>query len=109
MPLDPTKVQQATVAMGATGKSELVGPDTVNGVATMKYKMTSPDNKVYWFWVDPVAKVPVKMAADDGSVTVVWKDYKPGPQDASLFEPPADYQVMQMPSAAGGAPASAPT
>jgi hypothetical protein len=36
-------------------------------------------------------------------VTILWKNYKAGPQDAALFEPPADYKVMTMPALPGGA------
>jgi len=90
---------------GPQGKFEVVGPDTVEGVACTKYKVTSKDGKVFFYWIDTAAKAPVKMTADDGSVTIVWKNYKSGPQDASLFEPPADYQMVSMPSMPGAPPA----
>ena len=99
MPYDPEKYKKMMVASsGPQGKFELVGPDTVEGVVCTKYKVTSDkDNKVFFFWTDS-GKAPVKMAAEDGSVTILWKNYQAGPQDPALFEPPADYQIMQMPA-----------
>jgi hypothetical protein len=44
--------------------------------------------------------VAVKM---NPPVTMLWKNYKAGPQDPALFEPPADYKVMTMPAMPGGA------
>ena len=86
------------------GTTVLVGPEVVDGTATLKYKMTNKDNKVFYIWVDAVKQVPVKMTAEDGSFTSLWKNYTTGPQTASLFEPPAGYQVMSMPSSGGGFP-----
>lgn len=99
MAYDPDKVkQQLTGAAGPQGKAELVGPDAVENVACTKYKVTSDNGKVYFFWVDTTNKVPVKMAAEDNSVLVLWKNYHAGPQDPALFELPADFKVMPMPS-----------
>jgi hypothetical protein len=105
MSIDPEKMKQKMpTTMAGDGKFDLVGPDTVDGVACLKYKMTAAkDNKVFYWWISIDAKIPVKMAADDGSITLVWKNYKAGPQDPSLFEVPAGYQVMEMPSMPGGA------
>ncbi|HEY0256291.1 MAG TPA: DUF4412 domain-containing protein [Candidatus Methylacidiphilales bacterium] len=105
MPYDPAKFSQQMTSSGPEGKFESIGSDTVDGVACTKYKITSKDNKVSFMWVDAAKKTPVKLAAEDNSYTILWKNYKVGPQDASLFEPPADFQVMKMPAAA---PASAP-
>lgn len=105
---DPTKMDNASaVVNGPKGKFELVGPDSVDGVAATKYKVTS-DGKVSYFWIDTTTKNPLQMAAEDGSYTVRWKNYKPGPQDASLFEPPAGYQVMNVPSGMGAPGGGAP-
>ena len=104
MPLDADKISAVTaVTSGENAKVETVGPDAVDGVPCTKYKMTTKDNRVLFWWVNSATKTPVQMAADDGSFTLAWKNYKVGPQDASLFEPPKDYQMMQMPGAPGGA------
>jgi hypothetical protein len=101
MPYDPDKMRQQGIgATAPQGKTELVGPDTVDGVVCKKYKVTSDkENKVFYFWTDAATKTPVKMTAEDGSMTILWKNYKSGPQDAALFEVPAGYQVMQVPAA----------
>ena len=49
------------------------------------------------------AEAPVKMMADDKSYTMYWKNYKAGPQDASLFEVPKDFKVMGIPGSSGPA------
>ncbi len=109
-PLDDATAGKLQAAVGGgSAKFDLVGPETVDGTPCIKYKMTAgTDPKVFYWWVNPATNSPVKMAADDGSLTVNWKNYKAGPQDASLFEPPAGYQVMQMPAGmgmpGGGAP-----
>jgi hypothetical protein len=92
----------AGAGFGPEGKFELIGPEAVDGVACTKYKVTPAKTKqVFFFWLDPVRKIPVEMAAVDGSLTVKWKNFVPGIQDASLFEPPAGYQVMDMPDGMG--------
>jgi len=100
MPLSDAKAKQAAAAAGGgNAKFELVGPDTVDGTATTKYKMTTDNStKVFFWWINPATHSPVKMAADDGSVTMSWKNYKTGAQDPALFQPPSGYQVMQMPA-----------
>lgn len=103
MPYNPDKLKGTTTAsFGPEGKFDLIGPDTVDGVACTKYKVTSDkDKQVCYFWVDVAHKLPVQMAAADASLTAKWKNYKVGPQDAALFEPPTGYQVMPMPSLPG--------
>jgi outer membrane lipoprotein-sorting protein len=98
-PYDPDKFKgNSGTSFGPEGKFELIGPDTVDGTACTKYKVTSDKTKqIFYFWLDVARKVPVQMAAADGSITVKWKNYKVGPQDAALFEPPVGYQVMAMP------------
>ncbi len=101
---DPTKSigQKAEAAYGPEGKFELIGPETVDGVACTKYKVTSDKNQqVFFFWFDTAKKLPVEMAAADASMTVKWSNYSPGPQDPALFEVPTGFQVMQMPAGMG--------
>ena len=102
-PYNAEKYKKLMVATsGPDGTVEVVGPDTVDGVACTKYKITSKDGKVSFFWNDASTKAPVKLAADDGSYTILWTNYKAGPQDPSLFEPPAGYQTIPMPSGMPG-------
>ena len=100
MPLSDDKVKQVTAATGGgNAKFEVVGPDTVDGTACTKYKMTTDSStKDFFWWINPATHTPVKMAADDGAVTVAWKNYKSGAQDPALFTPPTGYKVIQMPA-----------
>ena len=103
---DPSKSigQKSEAAYGPEGKFELIGPETVDGIACTKYKVTSDKTKqqVFFFWLDAAKKVPVEMAAIDGSMNVKWSNYTSGPQDPALFEPPTGYTVMPMPAGMGG-------
>jgi len=104
MDYDPAKFMKGktAAAFGPLGQFELIGPETVDGVPTTKYKVTSDTTKdVFFFWLDTTHKVPVEMASADSSFTVKWKNYKAGPQDASLFEVPSGYQIMPMPDMRG--------
>ena len=105
MPLDPEKIKRVMpLGSGGDGKIETVGPDTVDGVAATKYKMTTGEGKVNFLWVDAARRFPVKIASEDGSFTILWKNFQVGPQDAALFEPPSGYQVMNMPAMPGVPP-----
>jgi len=97
LPLTDKMMEQINAASGDEGKFDPVGPETMDGVACTKYKVTSKDNKVFYWWVNTATKATVKIAADDGSLTLNWKNYKAGPQDPALFEPPKDYQIAEMP------------
>lgn len=107
MPYDPTRFQGAEASFGPSGKFEVVGPESSDGIPCTKYKVTTDtDKKVYYFWLDLEHKVPVRMEAEDHAVIVKWRNYKAAPQDSALFDPPGNYQVMPMPQVPGmpGAP-----
>ena len=102
LPYNPGKMKRYNpLASPEDIKIELVGPDTVDGTAGTKYKMTNKDGKVFFMWLDAAKQVPIKMVAEDGSVTIVWKNVVMGPQNPSLFEVPAGYAVIAMPQAGG--------
>jgi cytochrome oxidase Cu insertion factor (SCO1/SenC/PrrC family) len=100
MPYDPAKSnQEVAAATGLDGAYVKVGATVINGTPCTEYKLTSKQNKVYEVWVDDAQKIPVKMVAEDHSFSMFFRNYKVGPQDPLLFEPPsAGYQVMTMPS-----------
>jgi hypothetical protein len=115
MPYDPAQMQKAMAQTYMTGKFDLIGPDTVNGVACTKYK-TVVANQTLVMWMDNAKKIPIMATALDGSVTILFSNFKEGPQDPALFEPPTGYQVVPMPTIPGmpppapaPAPAPAPT
>jgi hypothetical protein len=100
MPLSDALAQRAAAATGGSGaKLDVIGPDTVDGTPCTKYKMTTSNpTKVFFFWINTAANTPVKVVAEDGSMTATCKNYKAGAQDPSLFTPPAGYKVIQMPA-----------
>jgi hypothetical protein len=98
MPYDRSKFKNPGAALLNT-KFDLVGPETVEGILCNKYQGVTPDKKSYFLWADAVRKIPVKMTAEDGSFTVLWKNYQTGPQDPTLFVVPSGYQTINMPSA----------
>ena len=106
MPYDPERFKDdASSGLGPKGKFDLIGPDGVDGIACTKYKVTPESGKeVFFFWLDAAKKVPVQMTDEAGTLKVRWKNFKAGPQDASLFEVPAGFKLMplKMPDAAGG-------
>lgn len=100
--------QQAQQQSGSPNDVEIteVGSDTVEGIATTKYKMIMKDGSAGGFlWVTPEGiTVKMDMLSKDGRAknrtTVTLKNLVIGPQDAALFDPPADYKAM--PSFGGG-------
>ena len=83
-----------------------VGSDSIEGIAATKYKMIMKDGSAGGFlWITPEGiTVKMDMLSKDGRdknrTTVTLKNLVIGPQDAALFDPPADYKAM--PSFGGG-------
>lgn len=77
-----------------------VGSDSVEGIAATKYKMIMKDGSAGGFlWITPEGiTVKMDMLSKDGRdknrTTVTLKNLIIGPQDAALFDPPADYKAM---------------
>ncbi|KPK41932.1 MAG: hypothetical protein AMJ78_04190 [Omnitrophica WOR_2 bacterium SM23_29] len=77
----------------------LIGREVIDGRAVDKYRIvtavamgaTEMKSTMYQ-WFAPDLGFPVKMAAEDGSWTVEYKNIRLGGQAASLFEVPAGYQ-----------------
>jgi hypothetical protein len=88
-------------------ESSRVGEETVNGVPATKYKviMQAPDGAkmggFHWLSKDSIALKADMIAVDQGSKTRLkfeLSDLRVGRQDPSLFEVPAGYSKMDMPS-----------
>lgn len=81
-----------------------LGTETVNGRVCDKYQGTSSDGKITTTgWIDQKLHFPIKAVSSDGSTFDVT-NVKEGKPDASLFQPPAGYQKMDIPSMGGGRP-----
>lgn len=92
---DPTAVLRDDKA-----KREYLGKETIKGQDCEKYRVTTEKSSTL-FWVTSDGKKPVRAVNEDSKVTMDWDKFERGPQDASLFEPPADYQKMAMPAMPG--------
>ncbi len=92
-----TTDEDAMAAYGASSKMELVAEENVGGVDCIKYRIPTGSELTHFMWINKKTKLPVKMEANDGSIKVDWHNVVAGPQPDSLFEPPADYKVMNMP------------
>lgn len=81
---------------------EKLGDETVNGRTVEKWRCTSqtmvPEGEQAsdaTTWYDPELGMEIKSVGDNGNV-FEFRDIVVGPQDASLFEIPADYQKFDM-------------
>lgn len=79
---------------------EKIGSETLEGMNTTKYKILLKDKSAGGFiWLSP-ENIPVKMdflskeGKDKNRITMTLKSLKIEPQEAALFELPADYQPM---------------
>jgi len=78
------------------GECHKLGSALVNGRSTTEYEGKSANGDVTHVWLDSKIAFPVKW--EDKNSRGELQNIKTGPQPASLFEIPADYQKMQMPA-----------
>ena len=89
---------------------EMIGPDTVNGMATTKYKSLyeSADGRFggfTWYTEDNIAVKGFLVSETNGEkqrIKYEFTNLERGPQSDSLFEVPAGYQRFDMNALAGG-------
>lgn len=98
----PLKPRDA-ITSGAADEIERkpLGPEAVNGKPANKFEVTydyEGERSTVYEWVDSSLGMPVKTAAIDGSWSMEYRNIQTGPQEASLFEVPEDYQKFSMPS-----------
>jgi len=86
---DEYKEKQSQSATGSDAKIEPLLKDVYQDIPCVKYRVTAKD-RTWFLWVDTVKNVPLGMQEEFGDSRVQYKSYQPGPQDASLFEPPTD-------------------
>lgn len=77
--------------------TEVVGEETIRGEETTKYKVTDPEGTVGHAWVTDDG-IFMRMEGGDGQnhVVIERRNIQRGPQDASMFEPPAGMPVTKM-------------
>ncbi len=100
MEMDFTKAREQSGTPGEAAEITKEGTETVEGLATTKYKLVTADKKAagfMWFTDDGIA---VKMdllsreSAKKSRMTMTLKNLQVGDQDDSLFEVPAGYTKM---------------
>ena len=108
MEMDLRSARAQTAGVPADVTIAEVGPETVEGVATTKFKLLMKDGKAggfMWFNADGIM---VKMDAmqkegkDSSRITMTLKNLQVGPQDPQLFEVPSDFTKMPGGVAFGG-------
>ncbi len=86
---DPKSIKSFDVSelakeIGVTG--ERFGTETINGEVCDKYRYSG------FIWVNQSTHLPVK--SETATATTVWQNLNLGPQEPSLFVPPADYKLI---------------
>jgi hypothetical protein len=108
METDVRAAREQTAGMPADVTIAEVGPETIDGVATTKYKLLMKDGTAGGFMWFTAEGIMVKMDAvqkdgkDSSRITMTLKNLQVGPQDPQLFEVPSDYTKMPGGVAFGG-------
>jgi len=93
IPAPPPTSGAATTPDAANDGLELVGPETIDGRLTEKYRVNVADGDGF-IWIDPSTQLPVRMEAGGSRVDMRNYDFsKPAPE---LFEIPKGYEVMDL-------------
>lgn len=86
---------------GDDSNREHLGTETINGQACDKYRLTGVEKEMFLYTAAKTG-YPVMMITGDQMVKIEWKNIKPGPQPAGLFQLPAGYKKFGLPSLPGG-------
>jgi hypothetical protein len=78
-----------------------VGDDTVNGRSAVKYTGTSGNGDTGTAWVDRKLRFVIKWEGEKGAAEL--QNIQEGPQSASLFDIPSDYEKLDLAAAAANA------
>ncbi len=94
---------------GMPSSAQAIGTDTVYGEPVTIYQYEQGDTSAkLWIWTEKGVPLKVDVTASGQHVTMTFSNYQFGSLDASLFEVPSDYTLMQAPSSTPGS-SSAPT
>lgn len=99
-PIDPMAAARMQAEVPGETERVSMGKEPVDGKPAEKFKVTydagrGPENIYQWMGE---GKFPLKTESLDGSWSVEFQNLIQGPQPASLFEIPADYQKFSMPA-----------
>jgi hypothetical protein len=100
------------VSMIDSAKEEALGEEEIDGHPTKKVRVTSTyggeTHKSLLWKAQDLKGLPVRVAAEDGSFTMNYKNVKLGEPDAKLVTPPADCKPNPFAGAGGqGKPSKA--
>ena len=99
-PIDMSRAPKVQKTFDGEIERVSLGNETVNDQPAEKFKVTYTENgkevSVYQWLVNGM--IPVKVEAVDGSYSMDYKNLQIGAQAPDLFEPPPDFEKMQMPS-----------
>ena len=91
----------ARQAWAAEDNRELVGTEKINGLDCDKYRLKGTQQEMFLYTAQKTG-FPVLMVTGDQSIKIEWKNVKPGPQPATLFQLPAGYRKLALPTLPGG-------
>lgn len=81
----------AGVAGEGEWRCERAGEETIDGHATVVFRVLSGAGEGYLGWIDRERRFPLQIKTDDGTL-ITLKRIKHAPQQASSFELPASYR-----------------
>ena len=99
-PIDPTMLAKTSRVIPGEIERVPMGSELIEGKTTRKFKITyeaAGRRESLYQWIGG-NEMPVRVQAIDGSWAVDYKNISIGHQPDSLFEPPAGYQKMAIPS-----------
>lgn len=95
----PDRTMNNLQSISDEAKWEKLGEEEIDGTPVIKWKVIAqlnPQQKAETtFWTDKKTGYPRRSQVD--AAVVNWENFKPGPQEPSLFEVPADYTKLEMP------------
>lgn len=86
---------------GDDSNREHLGTEKINGQECDKFRLKGTEQEMF-LYTQLKTGFPVLMVTGDRSVKIEWKNVKPGPQPATLFQLPAGYKKLSMPALPGG-------
>jgi hypothetical protein len=80
-------------------ETKKAGTENINGYKCKKMEMSDQGKILMTAWISDKFEIPLKLVqAANPNREIELKNIKEGPLDKSLFQAPAGYQVMNMPS-----------